>query len=488
MEPEKKELSTRVKYIKTNAKIAIVLAIEILTEYPAMVKCQTNFYEYNGRCYDLILKERLLEMFSDFCVKYGILSSWRIRNDVVQAIYSSSKVPRVEKMNDYADLLCLSNGVININTRELKEHSRDFYFDSFVTVDYVSDDYDCPVFSSYLQDTFNSDSDTIDNVTMLGGYLLDTSCKAEKMFLFDGSGGNGKSILIDTYALFFGSSELHPQVTSISLADLSTDKFKKYDLITSRFNQCSEEKKGYIDVEEIKKIISGNLINVRGIYKDTINFHPKTKIVVAANGLPKFTDTSDGIYRRLVIVKFENQYRSPAVIAKIKFAAEKNIYPVDLDLPEKISKEKSAIFNLFLDGLLKLRQRKYQFILGEKYDEAMSGFKRDSDSVYEFLNDNYVVDMGSTMSVSEVYNNFRYWHKSHVQDSYGMKMRSNEMGRRIKEVFGIDACGRDIFKNPETDKFERLSVYNLRELLIDAPDDFDIRNAVTGELDSSLGI
>lgn len=462
-------MNDREKYIKENSKLAIVLAIEMLSEYPAMVKCGENFYEYNGKCYDMINKERLLEMFYEFCVTYGILASWKMRNDVIQAIFSSSKVPRVEKMNDHEDLICLNNGVININTRELVEHSKSFYFDSCVNVDYDANDNDCADFEGYLDHTFNQDADTIDNVIMLGGYLLDTSCKAEKMFLFDGSGGNGKSVLINAYSMFFSSSEVNPQVTSISLSDLSSDKFKKYDLITSRFNQCAEEKKGYIDVEEIKKIVSGDLINVDGKFKNTVNFHPKTKIVVAANGLPKFTDTSDGIYRRLVIIKFENQYKSPDVIKTISYAEEKRIFPFDLDLGDKIIAEKSAILNLFLDGLLRLKQRKYQFILGEKYESAMADFKKDSDSVYEFLNETYVIDPKVKTPLVEIYNNYRYWHKVNVQDSFGMKMRSNEMGRRIKEVFGLDSCGRETFQDTDTGKYKKLSVYNLKEIVVEPP-------------------
>jgi putative DNA primase/helicase len=304
---------------------------------------------------------------------------------------------------------------------------------------------------------------------MLGGYLLDTSCKAKRMFIFDGSGGNGKSVLIDVFKMFFYAAKLKPQVTALSLSDISGDNFKKSDLITSRVNLCTEEKKGYIDAEEIKKVIDGELISVRGLYKDPITFSPKTKIVIACNGKPTFTDKSDALYRRLVIVKFKNQYKDPEEIKRISMAKERNIYPWDLDLPEKLKLEKSAILNLFLSGLIDLRNNKYQFIQGDDFNKEMADYKRDSDTVREFLEENYEIDFTSERNIQEIYGNYRYWYRNNVQDSSQMKLRANEMGRRIKEVFGLDAIGRKAFKNQETDKFERLSVYNLKEIIIEAP-------------------
>lgn len=460
-------------YIKENRKCAITMAIEMLAEYPALLKCQENFYEYNGKCYDMINNQRIIEMYYEFVVKYGILSVWNKRNDVLAAILSSNAVPRVDKMNYHDGFICLNNGIINIETRELLPHAQTYYFDSLVNVDYNASLIDCPAFNGYLSNTFNGDQETIDNVIMLGGYLLDYSCKANKMFIFQGNGGNGKSILIDTFSLFFSTSVIRPQVTSISLSDLSGDKFKKYDLITSRFNQCAEEKKGFLDAEEIKKIVSGELINVAGKFKDTITFRPKTKLIVACNESFKFTDNSDGIMRRLVIINFENQYKDPEEIKRIKYAEEKHIYAWDLDLPGKIDSEKSAILNLFLDGLVLLKQRKYQFIMGVHYNKALTDFRRDSDTTREFLEENYEIDLKGEMPIKTVYEHYRLWYRDNVQDSGSMKFRANEMGRRIKEVFGLDSNGQKKLFNTQTQQYERLSVYPISRKYVIPPEEIN---------------
>lgn len=480
------QLDDRTTMIVEAKKDPIALSIFLLEDNPGLIRSDKNIYLYNGKCYDLIDRVQLLNMLHKFLITYGITSVWPRRTDIIESLLAYEKLVTVHKMNDYPDLICLNNGIINIHTRELIPHSPSYYFDSLVTIDYDPKVTQCPAFEKYLDDTFDGDQDTIDNIIMLGGYLLDTSCKANKMFLFDGSGGNGKSVLIDTYSMFFSDSPLHPQVTAISLEDLAGDKFKKFDLITSRFNLSSETKKGYLDVEEIKKIISGELINVRGLYKDTITFRPKTKIVLAANGLPKFTDQSDGIMRRLIIVKFKNQYKDPAEIEKIKYAKEKRIFPWDLELPNKIKAEQSAILNLFLDGLLQLQQRKYQFIMGDSYDKALSDFRRDNDTVREFLEENYEVDVDGEIAIQDIYSHYRLWYRYNVQDSSIMKFRANEMGKRIHETFGIEAKGRCVIQNINTQEYEKVSIYGLKRIIIEKPDDyFPIEEAIE---DNTLGI
>lgn len=461
------KLDDRTALIVDSKKDPIALSIFLLEDNPGLIKCENNLYLYNGKCYDLISSSDILAMLHRFLMDYGITSAWTKRNDIVQSVYAYSKLPVVKKMNDYVDLMCVNNGIVNINTKEMMPHSPSFYFDSVINVDYNPEQTECPAFLSYLRHTFNNDEDTIANAIMLGGYLLDSGCEAKKMFIFNGSGGNGKSVLIDTFSMFFSDASTRPQITSISLTDLSGDKFKKYDLITSRVNLSSEEKKGYIDSEEIKKIISGELINVRGIYKETVTFRPKTKLVVAVNNLFKFTDTSDGTARRLIIFNFLNQYKDPAEIALIKFADQKKLYPWDLELPNKIKEERSAILNLFITGLIKLKERKYQFIIGDAYQKAMEDYRRDSDTVREFLEDNYEINMDAETPIIDIYNHYRFWYRANVQDSSLMKFRVNEMARRLKDIFGVESNNRKPFYNKETQEWEKLSTYPIKRIIIE---------------------
>jgi putative DNA primase/helicase len=384
-------------------------------------------------------------------------------------------------MNDYPNLMCLNNGILDLNTKVLHPHSSDYFFDSVINIDYEPDNNECPTFVKFLKEVFNDDKDDVENAIRLGGYLLDTSCKAEKMFIFLGDGGSGKSTLINVYSMFFDPSQL----TGLSLDVLSNEiSFQREKLIKSRFNQCAEAKKGYLASEEIKKIVTGDLMEVDRKFKTCATFRPRTKIIVAANGEFKFEDTSEGISRRLLFFYFKNKYRSQKELDYIPNYQKKGFKVKDPELAAKFKAEKNAIFNLFINGLDLLRKDHYDFLFSDKSVQALNEYRRDSDTIREFLEDNYEVDEDNKFIGLSVLDHYRQWYRQNVQDTSSMKLRMSEMAKRIKEVFNIQTNGRVCVKNENTNEYERPPTYPLRKVYIAPPEmdltgtSFDVSNAV----------
>ena len=455
----------RIDFIRSQRKDSVVLATELIHEIPYLVKSDDNLYVYNGRHYDIINDDYLKQEYGKFVVNYGITDCWkggRI-SDILSFIKAFPGITKV-KMNERTNLLCMNNGVLDINTGDFFEHSPTFHFDTAIDVVYEKDNTECPVFMEYLTHVLRGDDESIENVIRLGGYLLDYSTenmrKCNKMFLFDGPGGAGKSVLVDTFSLFFSEK----QITAIDLDELAKQDMEKEDLLTSRFNVTTEQKRNYVDAENIKKIISGERLKIKRKFNQPITFKPKTKIVVACNGLPKFNDTSEGIYRRLVIFKFRNQYKNHNEFARVENPEQYHIYVQDRDLFSKIEKEKSAIFNLFLGGLKKLKDENFLFLEGNEFVTTMEEFKSDNDASREFLKERYIVDNNSFIPVREVFQDFRLWHSDNVGGGH-FKFRSSEMGRRIKEVFNIESNGRQKFKVGE--EIQLLSTYPIKRINYD---------------------
>lgn len=478
------EAQERSKAIAKEFKDHVVMAMRIVEDYPDMVSCQENLYRFNGKCYDLLSDKALDGIFLEFCMRHGVTKAWKNISSIIRALLVYPKIKTIDAMNAYDNLICLNNGVLNIHTKEFSAHAPEFYFDSFVNVDYSAEATECPDFIKYLNSTFNDDKETIVNIIRLGGYLLDTSCAAERMFLFDGSGANGKSVLINTFQLFFADD----QITPLSLDKLASDSFSKELLIKSRVNFCAEQKKSYLDSEEIKKIITGDKIEIERKFKIALTFTPKTKLIVACNGLPKFNDTTHAIYRRLLLVRFHNQYLSPVEYGKLKNPSRINAHLKDLDLFDKIKDEKSAILNLFISGLVDLRKNKYQFIESGDSIEAMLAFKRDSDTVREFLEDNYEVDEDCKTPLRYIFEHYRNWYHYNVQDSGVIKFRINEMGKRLSEVLGVKSLGQESIYSSELQKHIRETMYPIKLKNQEPPEEHIMSPEEVAETESRLGL
>jgi putative DNA primase/helicase len=460
------------KYVISIEKDPFSLSLCLLKECPPIVSCNKELFQFNGKCYELISDEFLLQLYNNFIRDFGIVKAWPRRNDVIASFRVLREIPHITAFNDYKSLMCIENGILDTSTRTLAPHSPHLYFDSCINVSYDTENKEsCPVFMNYLDDVFNGDEDTINNIIRIGGYLLDTSCKAGKMFLFNGGGGSGKSTLINVFSMFFHrSSDNSNQVTAMSLEELASGSFDKEDLINSRVNLAAETKKGYVDAEEIKKIVTGDLIKVSRKYGRAITFVPKTKLVVACNGLPKFTDTSDGIFRRLVLVDFPNQYRSDEEIEMYGLNRDLGYKTVDFNLEEKLRKEKNAIFNVFLDGLSALKADHYQFIITKKFINMIKEFRKDSDTSREFFEEMYQYDPDAEICLNDIYIHFKKWYSSNVADG-SFKFRSAEIAKRIKEIYGITFHRRDVVKNSEGE-YEKPYMYHLKRIIHKKDDGF----------------
>jgi phage/plasmid-associated DNA primase len=245
------------------------------------------------------------------------------------------------------------------------------------------------------------------------------------------------------------------------LDKLASESFSKELLIKSRVNFCAEQKKSYLDSEEIKKIVTGDRIEIERKFKISLTFTPKTKIIVACNGLPKFNDTTHAIYRRMILIRFHNQYVSESAYQKIKNPEKMNIHLMDKNLIEKIRLEKSAILNMFIEGLIDLRKNNYEFVESQDSIQAMLEFKRDSDTVREFLEDNYETSETIETSINDVYESYRQWYGRFVSGS-PMKFRINELGKRICDIFSVKSSGQKWSYSNEQQKSIRQTFYPIK--------------------------
>lgn len=446
-------------YIKKIVKIIPIIFDEFLKELPPIVKSNGNLYIYNpsSGIYELFSIELFDKKWAFFIKTHEIESEWKInRLNELWRFAKTYEFNEVE-LDDNDNYIPVNNGIVDILNKEILPYSPNFYFTSKIDIDYDPNNKIIDNFLLFLNSTFNNDIDLVNLIIEVGSYLIFPGNKANKMFIFYGASQSGKSTLLNTFQMFFRKN----QITSISAVELAETKgFGRAGLINSRVNIVSEEKDAYLGSEELKKIISGELIAINDKGEKVIFIKPKTKIIFACNSLPSFKEYTDAITRRMIIFNFPNIY-----LPKSEFEMQENpgihgVFLRDDELEEKIQKEKGAIFNLFLEYYQELKKKRFNFKEVEKTLEAKEEYKRDSDSIREFLEDNYLYEEDKVESIDDIYKKLQVWYSENVGGK--MKLRKNELGRRICNIYKIKS-----FRKWDEKRTKKNYFYNLKFTGID---------------------
>lgn len=232
-----------------------------------------------------------------------------VENDLKKCLHRiqyTRHVPEAE-FNKNQNVIVLQNGLLNIDTLELRPHTKDEIYTSRFEYPYNSDAKLTEDFKNYLTTTFKGVEWEIEVFQELFGYLLSKECFIEVIFELLGDGGNGKGVIVNTMSSFVG----HENVCALSMVDIcGKDQFTIANLYGKTANLC-----GDIDKETIKQ--SGNIkkatgrdwINARYPYGQPFKFKNRAKLIFAGNAMPHFDDGTDAILQRLYILDFPNKFR-----------------------------------------------------------------------------------------------------------------------------------------------------------------------------------
>lgn len=411
----------------------------------ARLRVDDELYKYNGKYYEYLTYQELAHTFYNYLLGEGMINHWSttLEQQTLKALTYHPNIELVEEFDNHPNHINVQNGVIDISSKypyKLLEHDYKYHFTSMVDVDYDPEITKAPHFISFLEtsitdDKMKPDMETIEAILMMCGYMLYPQHKLEGIFMFLGEGENGKSLLIDVLSSFF-----HERfVSSLSLREISQESMDREPLIHSRLNIASEEKGSPIDPSQIKKVASGQRITIKRKFKQPINVISRTKIVVDSNTLVQFKDNTHGTTRRLNIFNFLNKavsqkdYDACNNPTRFRYIVRKNR---DEFFP-KIMKEKSAILNLFLDGLEKLKLNDWRMPRTMASKRTLDEYKDQTDTLGGWLRGHYIIDDDAETTTLDILNHFKEFYEQNFPGTrFGYS--THFLGRKIKEIFRVD--------------------------------------------------
>lgn len=291
-------------------------------------------------------------------------------------------------------LIGVRNGVVNLKTGELKANQPEFLITRSFNASYDLDA-SCPRWLKFLSDIFVDDKDTIDTVQRALGYSLTGDVTEEVIFICFGFGSNGKSVFNNVVAKIFGD---YGRVAASSLLTTRRDgdASPRNDLAAlagSRYVSINELQSGDRLDEQVVKFLAGReKIAARFLHKEFFEFMPTFACWLRTNHKPIVTGDDDGIWRRLVLIPFAQQFKD----------SQK-----DPNLEEKLLSERDAILKWMVAGALKWR--KDGLSLSETIRRESGTYRKESDLLGEFLDENCQVTPDTRALQSELFGHYRAW-------------------------------------------------------------------------------
>lgn len=314
-------------------------------------------------------------------------------------------------------ILCL-DGLFRGEDVKLVDHSPDYF-----TLTHLPYEYDatasCPTFLELIEYAI-PDAETRDALQEWFGCHFSDRMNYERFMIFEGNGANGKSVVCTIMEAMLGGDG---NVSHVGLENFRMDRtFPLYAMvgklanIVEELNESSKTQEGVI-----KSIVTGSGMTIERKNVDAFNFRPRLRLTFATNVLPHFVDKSSGIWRRLLLIRFEQT------------VPEDKRNPDFLN-PEFWAPEMPGILNWAIEGLKRSKLRG-RILESKKMREWAARFETDMNPHREFIEGNYVVSSAAppvAIPKADVYSAYREWMQ---ENGYDSALGPVNFNREIRRAF-----------------------------------------------------
>lgn len=386
----------------------------ILRSFDLIFTVGARFYHYCDGVYRFIDDNPLSRLLRNFLHTYQS-DIWTNSFETKYLEALKREAPFVARLDGNRLLINCRNGMLDIETFKLLEHDPKYRSTIQIPFNYDSKA-KCPRFLQFIAEIFMGDTELAAIIQEFFGYCLTTETKAEKFVVLSGTGGNGKSKLMECLIRIVGKQN----VSSVSLRDLN-NSFVRLDLVDKTLNIATEAEtdgKG-LDTELLKAIVSGDEIRVERKFGESFSYKPVCKMAYAMNRLPYSRDRSHGFTRRLIIVPFNRTFEDEEA---------------DRDLSEKLVSESEGIFLWALEGLKRLRANGYNFTKSTVANSTLEEYKTSLNPMLEFVRE-CVVQASPTVRVENktLMERFRRWCLDNGHSKIS-EMTARRFSDEIKEI------------------------------------------------------
>lgn len=318
----------------------------------------------------------------------------------------------LRKLDNNKMLLGFKNGVYDFDQKIFRDGVPEDYISLSTHIDYVPIDRNDANHIQIISE-INAFMDSLFPNPELRRYVWDHLAsvliggnKPQTFNIYNGSGRNGKSKLVELMTMILGDYKGVVPTTLVTsnrqtIGGLSPEVAQ---LKGVRYAVMQEPKKGERLNDGVMKELTGeDPIQARALFKDTITFVPQFKLVVSTNNLFDIGSNDDGTWRRIRKVDFESKFvdhPNPTEESPYEFK-------VDRDIDRRFKKWKNIFMSMLIERACETMG---EVVDCDKVMEASSEYRKGQDYLMEFMKERIKKATESDrIKKTEVYEEFKNW-------------------------------------------------------------------------------
>jgi len=352
----------------------------------------------------------------------------------------------IEKLDENPDLIGCINGIYDLKRLEFRDGRPDDLVSMSTKTEYDDSitwsDPRVVEIMNFIRTVIPNDN-VREYVMYIFASCLDGYTKREKMYVFSGSGGNGKSKLIELldkavgeYSMGVPISLLTKKRADSNAAQPELARTKGSRII--KFQEAEENSK--INVGLMKELTGGDKIMCRALFSDPIEFKPQFTPFLICNDKPELPPHDDGTWRRVRLIEFKSKF----VPDEADVDPSRNIFLIDYDISNKINTWGEPFLWILIEYYKKFKANGGTIRDPPEVMAYTNSYKMKNDIFNGFMDECVVKDyaMNAVFYLNDAYQEYKKW----FRDNYsGQKPKRKEdlreyLIRRLGKEYDPNEC------------------------------------------------
>lgn len=288
-------------------------------------------------------------------------------------------------------LISVENGLFHLEESVLLPHSLGFFTQNSLPFSY-DPAATCPTWESFLSQLWERDTESIQCLQEMFGYVLSGDTRQQKFFNLIGPRRSGKGTINKVLVALLGQhNTVAPELGE--LCDTFGLQPWLGKLLASFTDARAPDRNRNAVVSQLLRIVGGDTVTVNRKNKESWNGYLPTRIVVYSNEVLQLTENSNALTGRMIVLKMTHSF----------YGRE------DTDLATKLMKELSGIFNWAMEGEHRRVSRGGHFLQPKSGLELLEVMEELSNPLKIFIEDVLILDSAGEVDKDELFAVFKHW-------------------------------------------------------------------------------